>query len=43
LQAGLRVAVAERRLGRELLGYTDGLRQMLAEQSESREADGLER
>jgi dTDP-4-dehydrorhamnose reductase len=37
LRAGLRVEIAERRLGRQMLGYTDGLRQMLAEQPESRE------
>ena len=37
LRAGLGVELAEQRLGRELLGYTDGLRQMLAEQPESQE------
>ncbi len=43
LRAGLRVESAERRLGREMLGYTDGLRRMSAERSEFRKGAGLER
>jgi dTDP-4-dehydrorhamnose reductase len=43
LHAGLRVEAAEARLGRELLGYTAGLRRMLAEQPNSPEDEGLER